>query len=317
MHTRRREWFAFVSLALVSCPFAFSIPAYGQAWLPPKNTGTVSIAYRHLYNHDHLYPTGKRYDAGQNRQHILLMDLDYGVTRRLALNLGIPLAFGKHVGADTHFDPTLQYIDDGKYHGGFRDFRLGLRYSLVRFGPVVITPFIEGIIPSHHYATFGNAATGRDLREFLVGTYLGRDLEEVLPNAYFQTRLSYAFVERVLGMYHDRTNIDAELGYQLTNRVAVSGIVSFQKTLGGLYSKGRWTLEQKRHHDQLVRSDTLHWGGGVSLVVNRTTSIYATLLTMAWGKNSAALSHGFTVGINKSFRTGRPRPALAADTSQP
>jgi hypothetical protein len=182
---------------------------------------------------------------------------------------------------------------------------------------VVITPFIEGIIPSHHYATFGNAATGRDLREFLVGTYLGRDLEEVLPNAYFQTRLSYAFVERVLGMYHDRTNIDAELGYQLTNRVAVSGIVSFQKTLGGLYSKGRWTLEQKRHHDQLVRSDTLHWGGGVSLAVNRTTSIFATLLTMAWGKNSAALSHGFTVGINKSFRTGRPRPALSADTSQP
>ena len=284
MYARRRGWFVFVSLALLSCQLAFPILVYGQAWIPPKHTGTVSLAYKNLYVHDHLTKTGKRIDRGQIRHNVLAMDLDYGVTRRLALNVGVPLTFGKYTGATPHRDPgQVKYLDDGKYHGGFQDFRLGGRYSLVRYGPVVVTPFIEGIVPSHHYETFAHTAIGRDLREFLVGTYVGRDLEPVLPNAYFQARVSYALVKRVLGMSHNRTNIYAELGYGLTERVALSGLASFQKHHGGLDfddskpALEQFTLEQYHHHDQLFRADSLDVGGGVSFVVNRSTSVFATL----------------------------------------
>jgi hypothetical protein len=275
-----------------------------------------------LHQLNHLDTNGKPYGAGRNRQNILSMDIDYGLTRRLAVNVGIPLAFGKHDGeVGAHFDPFIPFIDDGKYHGGFQDFRLGLRYRLVRDGPVAITPFIEGIVPSHRYPTFGDAAIGRNQRELLIGTNVGRDWSPLLPNAYFQARLSYAVVQRVLGMYHDRTNIEAELGYQLTERVAAAGVVTFQKYLGGLtYDVSKpvleqWTLEQLLHHDQVLRSEILYWGGSASFRVNQSTSVFATVITTAWGKNNPALSYGLITGINKSFRIGRARPALSTNAS--
>src|SRR5215475_7134097 len=110
---------SFTFLSLVSSWQLFVTSAvFGQAWTPPKHTGAVSITYKNLFNHDHLDTNGKRYPAGRNRQNILSMDIDYGLTRRLAVNVGIPLAYGKHDGeADTHFGATREFIDDGKYHG--------------------------------------------------------------------------------------------------------------------------------------------------------------------------------------------------------
>lgn len=244
--------------------------------------------------------------------HALTMDLDYGLTRKLAVNVGVPFMSGKYTGAFPHLHPGHRNIDDGKYYGGFQDFRFGLRYNLVRSGPLVITPFVDGVVPSHNYEIMAHSAVGRNLRELLVGTNVGWQLEPVLPNAYVQARLSYGFVERVLGRSHNRTNIDADFGYFLTPRVALSGLATFAKHHGGLVAGQQFTDDEFEVHNQLFRYDTLDVGGGAAFLVNRSTSVFAALLTTVWSRNAHVLRPGFIVGINWRFRTRRPQPATSA-----
>jgi len=288
--------------------------ASAQAWVPGKGWGNVSIGYKNLYVKDHLDMQGNKIDSGQIRTNVVSMDLDYGVTRRLAVSVGLPLSLVKYTGTKPHTAPGIPLLDDGKYHGGAQDFRVGFRYNLVRNSPVVITPFVEGIVPSHDYVTFAHAAIGRNLRELLVGTNIGwQGGESFLPNAFFQTRINYSFVEKVLGRSHNRTNIDMEVGYFLTPRLAVTGIASYAKHHGGLdYDSSRtipeqWTPEELLNHDELMRSDQLDVGGGASFRVSRSTSVYANVLTIAWGINGHALNTGIIAGINVRFRGRHPK----------
>jgi hypothetical protein len=303
---------AVLTFALLQLTSPDSVSA--QAWVPGKGWGSVSIGYKNLYVQDHLDMFGNRFDKGQIRTQVVSMDVDYGVSRRLAVNVGLPLNFLKYTGTSPHTADGIKVLDDGKYHGGPQDFRFGLRYSLVRTGPVMITPFAEGIVPSHDYITFAHAAQGRGLRELLVGTNLGwQGGEGFLSKAFAQTRINYSFVEKVLGRSHNRTNIDAEVGYFLTRRLAVTGIASYAKNHGGLdwdSTKGRLqdqvTPEEYLKHDELMRSDQLDVGGGGSFLINRSTSVYANVLTMAWGINGHALNMGVIVGVNFRFRSHKP-----------
>src|SRR5262245_49779907 len=93
---------AFVTLTLSFLKLAAPATSSAQAWLPGKGWGDVSIAYKHIYVRDHLDMTGKRADKGQIRSHVMSMDLDYGITRRLAFNVGVPLSTLKYTGNDPH-----------------------------------------------------------------------------------------------------------------------------------------------------------------------------------------------------------------------
>jgi hypothetical protein len=295
-----------------------------QAWLPGKGWGNVSIAYKNFYVRDHLDVWGNRENRGQIRTHAMSMDLDYGITRRLAVYLGVPLSTLKYTGDFPHKDPEqLRYLDDGTYHGGFQDFRFGLRYALVRYSPVVITPFIDGIVPSHNYESHAHSALGRNLRELLIGTNVGWQGGEnsFLSRFYTQTRISYGIVERVLGRSHNRTNIDSELVYFLTPRLTLSGLATFQKHHGRPldtdFSLGpeQWTDEEEHEHMGLLRSDLLDVGAGIAFRLNARNSVYATALHTVWGKNGHPLQAGLIVGMN--FRFGTRRRNVTADDTLP
>lgn len=212
-------------------------------------------------------------------------------------------------------DHDIDNIDNGNYHGGVQDLRFGARYALVRYSPVVVTPFTELVIPSHDYITFAHSAIGRNLNELMVGTNIGwKDEESFLPNAYFQTRISYSFVERVLDRSHNRTNIDTEFSYFVAPRLALSAYTSFTKHHGGLNWDSnkkpldQWTLEQYLHHDELARSDAFDIGMGTSFQLNGSTSVYGTLIHTTWAINGHPLETGLIVGVTRSFRTRRPVP---------
>ena len=318
-------------IAIVTLTFSLLqllAPAGGsaQAWLPGKDNGNVSIAYKNIYVRDHLDMRGIRQNKGQIRSNVLAMDFDYGLTRRLAVNVGVPLEMVKYTGTDPHRDSNqVKYLDDGTYHGGFQDFRFGLRYALARRTPVVVTPFIDGIVPSHKYDTFAHSALGRDLRELLVGTNVGWQggEESLLSNIYTQARISYAFVERVLGRSHNRTNIDSEVGYFLTPRLALTGLASFQKHHGNpldtdsTRGPDQWTEEEEHDHMQLLRSDMFDVGAGAAFLLNGKTSVYANGLHTVWGRNGHPIQAGLIVGINLRFRARHPREAVADDTLRP
>lgn len=311
--TRRIPWLALILFIALSSQFIVTA-AYGQAWVPRKRTGSVSIIYKNLYVRDHTTVTGKRFNAGQIYQNVALLELDYGISRRLAVNLSLPLVFAKYSGNQPHRDEgQVDYIDDGSFHGGSQDLRVGFRYHLVRERPLDVTPFIEGIFPTRDYPTFGHALIGRNLLELLVGTNVGRDLSPLLPNVYVQTRASYAFVERVMDISHNRANLDSQIDYLLTERLALSILASIQKHFGGLTWIEDFSLyshEEWHNHTQLFRSDAVDVGAGLSFRINADTAVFANVITTSWSKNSHPLNRGVIVGVSRSFHTKKRRPPL-------
>ncbi len=130
---------------LAALLFELAIPGHvsAQAWLPPKGEGNFSILYQNLFVRNHLLSDGSRLNTGRIRSSGILMDFDYGLTDKVAVNVSLPFITSKYNGPRPHQLP----IDGGEYHGTFQDFRFGLRYN-VRMRPLVVSPFVEGMFPA-------------------------------------------------------------------------------------------------------------------------------------------------------------------------
>lgn len=312
---------------LLFCCLAASSSLFAQAWLFPKGTGTVSTTYQCIYVRNHVSSEGVPVDLGPAYSHGLLMDVDYSFTDKLALAIGLPYLAGKYSGPNPHQLP----IDDGTYHATFQDFRIGLRYNVSK-RPLAVTPFFETVIPSHSYEYFAHSAIGRGLREYHIGTNLGRRLDPVLPKAYFQARYSYAFVQAVHGLSAtpadllrftilnlplnepadslspNRSDTDFQLGYFVTPRFSVLGLGSWIYTHDGPdFTPGqnriRLTTGQFQHHDQIGRASLLDVGGGAAFSLRPSLQVFASVLHSLRGTNGHLHAAAVTVGMTWSFRT--------------
>jgi hypothetical protein len=78
-----------VALLLLACV------GMGQAWVPKKGAGVATLTFQDNFVKDHLSSTGKRVDAGHIQTVILLQDIDYGITDKLAANVSIPIVLSR------------------------------------------------------------------------------------------------------------------------------------------------------------------------------------------------------------------------------
>jgi hypothetical protein len=226
----------------------------------------------------------------------------------MALSFRMPYVASKYPGPFPHrferrtLTPTNRQ-DDGTYHGGVQDFNFAFRYRLPT-RRVAMTPFVEGLVPSHEYESNAHAAIGKDLRGLgaglNVGTFLG-------PFAYVHTHYSYTVVERVVGIRPNRSRLDSEFGYFLTERLALRFAESLLITHDG------WDFPEDPppgsplavlvHHDRLQKAQSLHLGGGLSFVLDDSWDVFASVLGFVWGRNGHAHT-AISVGINRRFAFG-------------
>jgi hypothetical protein len=279
------------------------VPAtvFGQAWLPQAGDGAVSVIYQNQLVRNHLLDDGGTVDAGHIKSDSVLLDFTYGLTDKLALNINLPFIETVYHGVRAHPGAA---IDDGRPHGTLQDFRLDVRYN-VRDKGIVLTPFVDLIVPSHEYPYYGHAAPGRRLGELQVGTYVGRVLARGLHGAFVQGRLSYGFTQQPLGRYHDRSNADVEFGYFINPKTRVFAVSTTQYTFGGVALTGDFpndlTKDEFRHHDQLARSNLVDVGGGVQYQVSRRMTVMGSYIATVVGRNGHALGRGVSIGVSWGF----------------
>jgi len=257
-----------------------------------------------------------------------MWEAEYGLTARLAVSASLPYIRSRYEGSAPHrvggVGPAQEW-DNGEYHGTFQDFRVGVRYR-VTSRPFTVTPFAEGIIPSHHYPSLAHAAVGKDLRALVVGTAVGGFLDAVLPRLFFQGQASYALVQDVIGIRANRSHLDAELGYFITPRLAVRFLESYQVTHDGVDVLGFSPMtdavfhgtgiplapEYRRYHDRLQRSNYLTLGGGVGFALNDSVEVFAAAAKMVWGESVHPL-RAVTLGANLHFRSPWAAPRADRD----
>jgi hypothetical protein len=122
-----------------------------QAWLPPAGDGTLTITYQDTTARGELDREGEPYWVeGKTRTHTFAPEIEWGLSERVALNVTLPFIAARYRGDHAHgFDHhgAPSSLEDGTYHGGTQDFRLGVRYGLKR-GTLAVAPFAEGVVPS-------------------------------------------------------------------------------------------------------------------------------------------------------------------------
>jgi hypothetical protein len=274
---------------------------FAQAWLSPKGEGTVSLSYQNQYVADHVFENGDAHDIGHIYSQALTLDVDYSLTGNLAVRVVVPFIAGKYDGPYPHQLP----MDNGAYHSTFQDFTTDIRYRLTKRG-VAVTPFFRAVIPSNSYTYFAHSAAGRDQHEYHLGTNFGRRLNPLIPNAYIQAQYSYAFVERVLGIAPNRSNLEVQVGYFLNPRISLLATGQWMYTHSGLdfnYNLVHAGLsdDQWIHHDQIAKASLLDLGGGTSFAVTPSWLMFLTVARSIEGRNAHLHAAVVTIGVSRSF----------------
>jgi hypothetical protein len=231
----------------------------------------------------------------------LTLDVDYSLSDKLAVRVAAPYIAGKYSGTKPHQLPE----DDGTYHATVQDFTTDIRYNLTK-RRVVVTPFFRAVVPSNSYTYFAHSAAGRDQREYHVGANAGRRLDPLIPKAYVQAQYSYAFVERVLGIAPNRSNVEFQLGYFLTPRISVLASEQWMHTHSGvdlnfnLFHAGL-PADQWIHHDQIAKASLVDLGGGATFAVTESWQMFLSVAHSIEGRNGHLHAAVVTVGFSRVF----------------
>jgi hypothetical protein len=299
-------------LAILALALGASVLVRGQAWLPARGEGSVSLNYLGMFTSDHLLSSGEPLDRGPTQFSTVTAGVLYGITDRLAVSGELPYIASKFTltpGLAPNAHDLESKIDNGRYHGTFQDFRAAVKYNALR-GPLMFTPSLEVVIPSHHYQTFGHSAPGKYLREYHLGANVGRLLNPILPRGYFDLRYSYSFVQELAGMNLDRHNVDLEVGYFLKPKVAIRILGAVQKTVGGVESLVPPDSPFFPEHDRLERGHYSRMGGGVTFSLPRNLDLYVLVISTLSGKNIQAFTAP-AVGVSWNFQSRKSRKDIS------
>jgi hypothetical protein len=299
-------------LKLVSCVIGLPLCLFSQAWLSPKGEGSASVLYQYGIERLHAFSDGRTKDRGHTYLSGVLFDVDFSVTDDLAVRVSAPYISGKYVGVNGHTlirgrPETAVVSDNGSFHGSLQDFRFDVRYSLRRRALKVV-PFFQTTTPSRDYPTLAHAAVGLNLREYRLGTNIGRRLDPILPNAFIQGRYGFGFSQKVAGVARKRSYGEVQFGYFIARRLSLQGALVWTYSHNGNENDydlfpNNLTDEEWRNHDRISRAKLLDVGANVGYALNRSTSIVVGAGRSMTGANTHLRAMVVTVGIVKAFTT--------------
>lgn len=279
-----------------------------QTWLPEKGTATTSVVFNDVWVREHWQSDGSRFDAGHTRAQSWGLLATYSLTDRLMLSAGVPYVRTEYHGLPSHGGDPHADEDDSKWHSDFTDFRIGVHYTLLRH-PFVLTPLIAYSVPTHDYHTFGHAAHGNHVKEFWLGSGIGMNLSPWIPRTFVQARYTYAFLEHVQHVNHDRVNLNLELGTFFTRNWNVSAYGSWQDTRGGISLPIPRSNRYYLNHDRIGNNDFFNAGLGTTYSITSDWTLFATYMHGMSGRNGHVLAQGTTIGLSFGFN---PRRASGA-----
>lgn len=285
--------------------------AQSQAWVPEKGHGAVSLAYQQLLVEWHSQFDGTRVQPGIITNRSVFLNLDYGLTDRLALSVGTPYKSnrfdvrtpgGEHDPGKLEDDHGETLLDDGRYHSGWQDLNVGLRYQW-RQEPLAVTPYLAYGTPTRDYATFAHSAAGTGQWRLEAGIAIGKRFSPPLQNLYAQGSYGYAWMEAVDRRVNHST-LNLELGYLLTPRLSVRVFVTGQKTHNGFDFPKEFQNrvdDHYFHHDQNLRNDFVNIGAGMNYQLNDRYGLFGSYGHTVWGENTHLVDYAITIGISRSL----------------
>jgi hypothetical protein len=297
--------------ALVVCAIG-AAPRVGhaQAWPAPAGAGSLTLMTQAIDNAGHLLSDGTLLPDGKSRNVSALIELDYAITDRLAVSVGLPYVFAKYIGPG---EPPFVFraVDQCRcWNGDWQDLAASVRYTITD-GAVALTPSVSLGVPSHDYEWQGEAVAGFGLRELRLALDGGVRLDAISSRLALMGRYQYAVVEEVLDVSHNRSNVSATVSVTISERLSVRGGASWQRTHGGLRFgslpgsslpvPGEFTTEALfDQHDRLLRDNNTRLGGGVSYSLPRV-DLFVSYMQFVAGTDTHS-GQAITLGVSLPFQ---------------
>jgi len=272
-----------------------------------KGTGSVFLDYQYI--DVRKFQNGvNEVPIGEVQTQSLYLQVDYVVSERLRLELGIPYIKKRASGAPTHNPATLDpphpevsFIDDGKYRGKFQDFYFGANYLWIN-NPVRLEPFFHVFIPSHDYQFFANSAVGQDLWR----VEFGLELTHFLPFSdwYYRAGVGYNIMEQTVGVNVNHFRFNAELGYFFTPNFSLNVFGIARKGNGNsaqAFPPWKRTDEAWFQHDRTTRHGSANVGVGADWFFHDNLELSANAFTTVWGDSVHWVDFAGSIGITRYF----------------
>jgi hypothetical protein len=300
--------------AALAVALALPSVASAQAWTPGTGEGALAITAGDYAFAGHFDSDGGRDPFGGTHARSIAVEIQYGITDRLAVTAGLPFISTRLTGSFP-IGVALGPLDDGRYHGDFQDVRLELRF-MATARTLALTPFVAANLPSHQYEVVGEAVPGKRTRELILGTNLGRLLGR---RAYVHGRYGYSIVEKVVPEVRtlNRSNLELEAGGSALRRLALRVLVAWQVTHGGLDLEDMRTHPGFfRTHDRAARTNYFNLGAGATLEAARSLDLYLVFVKTVSGEN-AHQARSWSLGASWQFggAFGRSSPTRIEDAA--
>lgn len=303
---------ASVVIALAMPGRAFA--QHADLWTPAKGHGSMSVAYQHLYVRYHTDSHGNKALPGTIRLRSAFLALDYGLTDRLAASATAAYKSNRYdarIPGSAHDPGTLEdphgegLLDDGRYHAGWQDWNLALRYRWIDRPAFTVTPYIDYGQPLRDYTVFAHSAVGTGQRQLEAGVNIGGRFGAPAQNLFWRVGVAYAYMQKEGDRRVNHATFDAELGWLVNPRMATRVFLVQRKTYNGLDFPEDYTSSHTDdvffHHDQNVRDDFLNWGVGVDYQLNDRYTGFANLGRSIRGDNTHLIDYAVTVGVARAF----------------
>src|SRR5262245_42627821 len=287
---------------IAAAHFAGAASARGQAWVPARGEGSVSLTYQNYDVAGHFDVFGNKNNNGGTHSQALVTEVDYGVTDALGLTVSLPFIASKYTGPPVYFvggHPTYPGpLDNGNYHAAVQDLRIEVR-RLFWIKSIAVAPFGGISFPTHDYETVGEAVPGRHRRDYQVGASAGTDLGRAVPDAYVQVRYAYGTMQRIDDIPFTRSNIDVEAGKETARWLVLRGLVNWQIRHQGP------TLDRLSDdwvdHDRFIAPSFFNLGAGTSMSVTHSADIYVLYVVTVAGSNGAHRGRLIAAGTTWGF----------------
>lgn len=304
---------AIATLALcLQVPLALA--AHPDIWVPAKGHGAASVAYQHLYIRYHTDSHGNKLLPGTMRLRSVFFDVDYGLTDRLAITASAAFKsnrFDERNPGSAHDPGSLDdphgehFLDDGRYHAGWQDWNLAVRYLWIDRPHLAVTPYVDYGQPIRDYTVFAHSAVGTGQAQLEAGVNVGGRLPAPAQNLFWRAGAAYAYMDKAGDRRVNHGTFDLELGYLLTPRLTVRGVLVKRKTYNGLDFPEDYAHSHSDdtffHHDQNIRDDFLNVGAGVDYQLNDRYTGFANLGRTLRGDNTHLIDYAITVGVSRGF----------------
>jgi hypothetical protein len=271
--------------------------AFAQAWVPPARIGVVSAVYQTIDNTTHRLSDGSVLDGYDSVSRGVLLNIDYAVTDRVSLSVGLPYIGARYKGPEPSFF-GLPIDDCLCWNHGWQDLGITGRFNVAN-GAFALTPSLSVGLPTRGYSYLGEAVLGRNLKEVRVGVDAGQRLDPISPRLAVSGRYAFAFVERVLGLPNNRSNISIEPSLLATRRLSTRAVLSWQRSHGGLRTTEFETDEQWEQYDRLLRDNYFHTGAGVAYSFPRV-DVFASYIHYVSGTDTHG-GRALTIGFSWPF----------------